>query len=51
MDLIIASFAGVMLSLSVMSIIWLFILTAFVSIELGIILWLSQRDMEVLELD
>lgn len=50
-DLIIASFAGVMLWLSVMSIIWLFILTAFVSIELGIILWLSQRDMEVLEID
>ena len=50
-DLMIASFAGVMLWLSVMSIIWLFILTAFVSIELGIILWLSQRDMEVLEID
>lgn len=50
-DLAIASFGGVMLWLSDMSSTWLLILTTLVSIELGIILWLSQRDMEVLEID
>jgi len=50
-DLAIASFGGVMLWLSDMSSTWLLILTTSVSIELGIILWLSQRDMEVLEID
>ncbi len=50
-DLAIASFGGVMLWLSDMSATWLLILTTSVSIELAIILWLSQRDMEVLEID
>jgi hypothetical protein len=50
-DLAIASFGGVMLWLSDMSAAWLLILTTSVSIELAIILWLSQRDMEVLEID
>ena len=50
-DLVIASFGGVMLWLSDMSATWLLILTTSVSIELAIILWLSQRDMEVLEID
>ncbi|DAC70344.1 MAG TPA: hypothetical protein D7I12_02140 [Candidatus Poseidoniales archaeon] len=50
-DLSIASFGGVMLWLSDMSATWLLILTTSVSIELAIILWLSQRDMEVLEID
>ena len=50
-DLAIASFGGVMLWLSDMSSTWLLILTTSVSIELAIILWLSQRDMEVLEID
>tara|TARA_B100001564_G_scaffold224334_1_gene189103 strand:- start:2872 stop:4308 length:1437 start_codon:yes stop_codon:yes gene_type:complete len=50
-DLAIASFGGVMLWLSDMSPTWLLILTTLVSIELAIILWLSQRDMEVLEID
>ena len=50
-DLTIASVAGVMLWLSDMSAAWLLILTTSVSIELAVILWLSQRDMEVLEID
>ncbi len=50
-DLTVASVAGVMLWLSDMSAAWLLILTTSVSIELAVILWLSQRDMEVLEID
>ena len=50
-DLAIATFGGVMLWLSDMSATWLLIITTLVSMELAIILWLSQRDMEILEID
>ena len=50
-DLSIAMIIGIMIWLSSMSGTWLLILTIFLSAELAIVLWLSQRNMDLLEID
>ena len=50
-DLSIAMIIGIMIWLSSMSGTWLLTLTIFLSAELAIVLWLSQRNMDLLEID
>ena len=50
-DFSIAVIIGTMIWLSSMSGTWLLTLTIFLSAELAIVLWLSQRNMDLLEID
>ena len=50
-DFSIAVIIGTMVWLSSMSGTWLLTLTIFLSAELAIVLWLSQRNMDLLEID
>ena len=50
-DFSLAAVIGIMIWLSTMSSSWLLALTTFLSAELAVVLWLSQRSMKQIEID